>query len=241
MRLSLLPLLISIQAASHNAVYLNYFPATVSWMLGDPADIVQDVFKRVFAGQLDGCGKTVEDVTISKDYDVPGQGYSCTDPKYAGETIDWNTPLPTIILCNTAMQHGVVDQSSMMQGFPAPVTCDTIGGRTSWRMATLGATLLHEWTHIDALVGAALDAPHRPAEGTDDELDGKEIYGCVETQTIANDEDDLYVADNYAWFATEAFWSKKCGRRFSNPGSADDQDPLFGGQTGAEAHPIPES
>ena len=78
-------------------------------MLGDPADIVQDVFKRVFAGQLDGCGKLWMYAANQQDYDVPGQGYSCTDPKYAGETIHRNTPLPTIILCNTAMQHGVVD------------------------------------------------------------------------------------------------------------------------------------
>ena len=72
----------------------------------------------------------------------------------------------------------------MMQRFPAPVTCDRRSDQLENGAAPGGVEILpHEWTHIDALVGAALDAPHRPAEGTDDELDGKEIYGCVETQT----------------------------------------------------------
>jgi hypothetical protein len=108
-------------------------------------------------------------------------------------------------------------------------------------MSTLGSNLLHEWTHIDALVGAALDSDHRFKEGTDDFLDetGDRVYGCVDTQAVADQDGALYVADNYAWFATEAYWSKQCKRSFQNPGSESDQDPLFSVQAGTEAVPVP--
>ena len=211
-------------------------------MLNDPSEIVRDVFKSMFGGQLDGCGKTLEDVLFSKDYDVPGLGFICTAPDITSETIKYDTGAATIILCPPVMKHGIVGQGSTLPklpDFPLPVTCNTLGDTTSWRMVTVGLTILHEWTHIDALVGKVLDSPHRPSEGTDDELHGNTVYGCVETQAIANDQDAIYVADNYAWFATEAFWSKKCQKKFGRPGPGDDDDPLDGGQAGTEAHPIP--
>jgi hypothetical protein len=187
-------------------------------------------------GQLDGCGSTLQDVLFSKDFNTPDFGFVCTEPGDSAETIDPESTTPTIVLCDSAFKHGAIGRRP--GGFPPAVTCETIGDQTSWRMSTLGSTILHEWTHVGALVGNALASTHREPEGTDDELDGVSIYGCIHTQAIADEDDALYVADNYAWFATEAFWSKQCAKSFRNPGSGDDQDPLFAYQPGAEAKPI---
>lgn len=88
-------------------------------------------------------------------------------------------------------------------------------------------------------MGAALASDHRDYKGTDDELNPEgSIYGCVQTQSVAIEDNALYVADNYAWFCTEAFWSQQCGKTFRNPGSADDKDPLSGTSPGMEAHAV---
>ena len=213
----------------------------MSWTVDDPAIIVRNVFKSLFAGQLDGCGgKTLEDVLITQDFDVPGNGYQCTNGRDMAMTIYIATSNPTIILCPPGMKHGVVGRSTLprLPGFPPPVTCNTIGDRTSWRMNTLGLTILHEWTHIVPLVGQALASTHRPIDSTVDELNGKTIYGPIQTQAIADNQEALYIAENYVFFAAEAFWSKQCGRKFGKPGPGDDADPLYGGQPGTEALPL---
>ena len=212
----------------------------MSWTARDPSEIVRAVFKSIFGGQLDGCGKTLEDVVFSKDFDVPNLGFIC-DPISVGGTINYAGPDPTIILCPNALLHGVVGRSTLprLPGLPLPVTCSTIGDRTSWRMNTLGSIFVHEWTHINLLVGHALGSAHRPADGTDDQLIGKSVYGCIQTQQIANSENALYIADSYAMFANEAFWSKQCAKTFSRPGPGDDKDPQFQNTPGTEVHPIP--
>ena len=213
----------------------------MSWTANDPSEIVRAVFKLIFAGQFDGCDKTLENVLFSKDYDAPGEGFTCRNSGDISITLDHWTSEPTIILCPSAMSHGVVGRSMLprLPGLPVPVTCSTIGDRTSWRMNTLGSAILHEWTHIVPLVGQALASTHRPLDSTVDELSGNTVYGCLQTQFISRYEEALYIADNYAVFATEAFWSKTCKKKFSKPGPGDDKDPQYGGQPGTEALPLP--
>jgi hypothetical protein len=211
----------------------------VSWTQNDPSEIVRAVFKSVFAGQLDGCGTTLENVPFNKDYDVPELGYVCKGTNRFAAAVDYDLRNPFIILCPPSMHHGVVDQKSYLPGFPVPVTCDTIGDTTSWRMNTLGTFILHEWTHIKVLTGQALASTHRALEGTQDVLNGNTVYGCVQAQANANQEDNLYVADTYTMFAQEAFWSKKCQKRFSKPAWDDGFDPKFDYAVGFESYPIP--
>lgn len=230
--------LTSDQASYGNDIYMKYFPGALTWAFSsvDPAEVVREIFRRTWMGQLNGCGNTLQDFLFSKDFDTAEFGFVCTEPEYSAETIDSESTTATIIICDSAFKHGAIGRRP--DGFPPAVTCETIGHQTSWRMSTLGTTILHEWTHIGALVGDALASTHRDAEGAGDELDGVSIYGCIHTQAIADEDDALYVADNYAWFATEAFWSKQCGKSFRNPGFGDDQDPLLADQSGTGAKPI---
>jgi hypothetical protein len=210
-------------------------------MVDDPAIIVRDVFKSIFGGRLDGCDKTLENVLFSKDFDVPVWGFVCPNPRDIAMTIYLDTTNPTIILCPTAMLHGIIGQGSVLPklpDFPLPVTCNTLGDTTSWRMNTLGSTILHEWTHIVPLVGQALASTHRPIDSTVDTLNGNSVYGCVQTQAIADNEEAFYIADSYVWFAMEAFWSKKCGKTFGKPGPGDGNDPKYDNTPGTEAHPV---
>ena len=51
------------------------------------------------------------------------------------------------------------------------------------------------------------------------------------------------IADSYTWFATEAFWSKECGKNgvdkeFGEPEENDAKDPACGDSTCKDAVPI---
>lgn len=56
---------------------------------------------------------------------------------------------------------------------------------------------------------------------------GKSIYGPVRTQKRAKDIVSETFPDIYAWFASEAFWSKKCKKTYAlaDESKKDDQDP----------------
>jgi hypothetical protein len=72
---------------------------------------------------------------------------------------------------------------------------------------------------------------NRLGQGTGDEdPNGDDIYGPIETQNIASNAFAETIADSYAWFANEAFWTVECGRSYGRPQPGDDQDPKCGNQ-----------
>lgn len=54
---------------------------------------------------------------------------------------------------------------------------------------------------------------------------GNDIYGPIETQDIASNAFAETIADSYAWFANEAFWTVECGQSYGTPQEGDDEDP----------------
>lgn len=69
---------------------------------------------------------------------------------------------------------------------------------------------------------------------TDDDPDSENpqkpdtIYGPIQTQAFGKDVRAITIADSYAWFANEAFWSLECKKSFGAPKEGDDEDPSCG-------------
>jgi hypothetical protein len=64
----------------------------------------------------------------------------------------------------------------------------------------------------------------------DEDPGGYEIYGPIHTQNIASNAFAETIADSYAWFAIEAFWTAECGEIYGRPQPGDDEDPNCGNQ-----------
>lgn len=102
------------------------------------------------------CSAFLSHITISPDIPNPDNEnqISCTDAstmasmRYANS----QTKNPIMILCESALQHGNIGPTQITvdgEDAPPPVTCDMVqknGLRTTWRMNTLGAIILHEYT-----------------------------------------------------------------------------------------------
>ncbi|KAI9790861.1 MAG: hypothetical protein M1833_001744 [Piccolia ochrophora] len=84
------------------------------------------------------------------------------------------------------------------------ITCKEVGDEVSGRMATLGSTFLHEFTHWFPLV----EGYNFPGIIDFDEPG----YGPVNTVSFNRDHprDTLRNADSYRWFAIEHYWALKC-------------------------------
>jgi hypothetical protein len=67
-------------------------------------------------------------------------------------------------------------------------------------------------------------------ETGDTDPNGKDIYGPIETQDIASNAFAETIADSYAWFANEAFWTLECAQIYGAPQPGDDEDPNCGDQ-----------
>ncbi|CAJ2501536.1 Uu.00g043890.m01.CDS01 [Anthostomella pinea] len=78
-------------------------------------------------------------------------GLACTEPSEMMATRGFDTDAPDIIVCANTFAH-----SGIEKGYDKPkvqaINCDYIGNRVSWKMATLGSSLLHEYTHFTKLV-----------------------------------------------------------------------------------------
>jgi hypothetical protein len=71
-----------------------------------------------------------------------------------------DTSIPYMILCPGALKHGNIVFPLQWTGIPPPMVCDDqpkndfqsaptgLGERTTWRMANLGSTILHEYTYV---------------------------------------------------------------------------------------------
>jgi hypothetical protein len=76
-------------------------------------------------------------------------------------------------------------------------------------MLTLGGTLLHEYTHFESLV-----VPPLESEAVDVTPTFRFVYGPIAVQSIASEAFAPTIADSYAWFALESFWTNLCGTSF---------------------------
>ena len=209
-----------------NEIFLKYFPATGVPGGEVPANSVKRVFEAIIGGNTEKCSKTLGEVTISKDFKDEDGELSCLYDHNMAETRDENNE-KVVILCAPGLAHGLIDRTT--EGSPPAVTCDTIGDRTSWQMATLGQILLHEYTHINDLTEDIL------GQSTVDGFGDEDYYGPFLTQSIASKPGAVHIADSYAWFAGEAYWSHHCNKKFGSAQKGDAEDKICGGQPCDEA------
>ncbi|KAK2757311.1 hypothetical protein FQN54_004825 [Arachnomyces sp. PD_36] len=110
------------------------------------------------------------------------------------------------------------------------ISCETLEAYPSNAMNSFALTMLHEFTHFEA-VG------HNSQVGSwvDDftNLDGKGTYGAARAHALKDERPDSVTssAENYAWLATNMFFAIKCNKPFDDPppypgqpGSNPDQD-----------------
>ncbi|KAJ5908336.1 hypothetical protein N7495_001018 [Penicillium taxi] len=141
---------------------------------------------------------------IVTDYPTPYHGYACDDQTEAA-LADPHTGSPRLILCDRALEdYGGIEKD--YTGAPA-VTCDSIGDTMSNRMATMGSTLLHEYTHWQSLMVPPLDMAT---------TDMPNAYGAWGASHVQPKTDAIYNADTYSHYAMEVFWTNHCGHRFDN-------------------------
>lgn len=98
------------------------------------------------------CSPELAQIAISNDFPNAAEDneLSCTSESVMASTRDGeNVELkPTMIICPSTLTHGNIGDT-VIKDAPVPVTCDTVkedGQRTTWRMNTVGSTILHEYT-----------------------------------------------------------------------------------------------
>ena len=134
-----------------NPTYAKYFNTDA-----DTLNNVRQVFNGIVGGAPppDGtCAKDLSLIAVSNDFPNPDNDddLSCTEGNYMASTRDGENPdlVPTIVVCPPLFAHGNIGPTVIPDPAPPPVTCDTVkegGLRTTWRMNTVGSTILHEYT-----------------------------------------------------------------------------------------------
>lgn len=123
-----------------------------------------------------------------------------------------------MVVCDSAFTHGGIDKGyGSIPGLSVPaVVCDNFDEHVSWKMDTLGAILLHEYTHYVDLQNPPLD------DATKDFA-----YGPLKTRNLDKAVASIN-ADSYTWAATENLWTTICGHDFVDPREVDSLDPGCG-------------
>ena len=85
------------------------------------------------------------------------------------------------------------------------ISCNDLGDTMSTKMDFLGATIMHEWMHNDA-IGAAATGQHII------DVNGEDGYGPTAVRNLLINTPDQCVknADSYTWLALEVFWTALC-------------------------------
>ncbi|KAK5115808.1 hypothetical protein LTR85_009402 [Meristemomyces frigidus] len=150
------------------------------------------------------------------------------------QTLDPKTDNPQMILCADGLAHPAANIAfdSLDPAGPIARVCAFLDPRTSWKMLTLGGILLHEYTHFESLV-----VPPLASEAVDVTPTFQFVYGPIQVQAIASQSFAPTIADSYAWFALESFWSATCGTTFGFSQTGDDQDQLCGNNACSEPSP----
>jgi hypothetical protein len=99
------------------------------------------------------CSNLLGDIFVSNDFPNPDNKnkLSCAQEGVMASTRggdDLDVDHPTIVICPSTLLHGNIGDK-VIPNAPVPVTCDTVkegGQRTTWRMNTVGSTILHEYT-----------------------------------------------------------------------------------------------
>ena len=218
-------------------VYDRYFDR-------DDISAVIGVLEEIVGYNTQSCSKKLAQIMITSDYPDTDRSLACPKATATGELRHYDSDNPVLIVCPAALEHGSFATISNSPGAPGKLTCDSVssGGinRATWRMTTVGQTIFHEYTHWQDLSKDTLLA-HEEIEDVDQS--GEEVvYGVYEVQQLRLDDGSqaVLVADSYAWFATEAFWTRKCknsGMVYQHAIPGDAKDPDCGSEQCTESEP----
>jgi len=191
------------------SIYNKYFPSGVQAQ-------VSQVFKNIVpdpsnpgtgSDALANCRIIGEDIAA----DSP-QGSPCENRGTWGYTY---RVVPPGLFPDVSAQSSVTYFCGEAYSFPiqaGDITCDSLGPTLSAGMEFLGATILHEWMHNDA-IGAA-------ATGNNIiDYNGPAGYGPYSTRQLLVDAPAACItnADSFAWLALEIYWSSTCNTTYQDP------------------------
>lgn len=96
----------------------------------------------------------------------------------------------------------------LLKKLNSEIECTDLDASCSQKMRSMPMFLLHEMTHYNEIGEKA-----RGGFPIFDEANGRGAYDCF-TLSSSEKSDN---AQNYAWFAGEAYWSNSCQRTFEDP------------------------
>lgn len=147
------------------------------------------------------------DIIVVKDSLVDGE-LSCIGANgdvTNSELLDYDKDKPQLVICPHAFMMSAIGGKGSSDNPVA--TCASCYPRISSKMWTIGAVMLHEYTHWYKLMSPVMK-PAFDVRGTKDR-----VYGPFKTR-IANGlitaEKARSNADSYTWLANEIWWSQVC-------------------------------
>ena len=152
---------------------------------------------------------------------------SCSEQTLA-YTNDGKTDHPYIVLCpNAFKKKAITDLNGAdhedADGAGHYIDCDTLkaNGHVSYLMNSLGATLLHEYTHYDDLTEHVFGASI---------IDQDDGYGPYNVYGKLDHAFSPFNADSYLYYAVHSYFNDECDFEFGKPrDGVDNSDPDCGG------------
>ncbi|KAJ4420470.1 hypothetical protein N0V82_004347 [Gnomoniopsis sp. IMI 355080] len=203
---------------SDSPIFTKYF---------DEADRagVKKVFQTISPSA--GVGNDLLDNILLQKEDPDGR---CDDRTLAASYLEGDDPF--IVTCPSLFNKKAVTE---LKGTEAGddthyVLCDDLlsggdftgTGAVSYKMNSLGMTLLHEYTHYDAMLQDIFGGPIIDQEDANGEPIG---YGPVQVRAL-DKALAPFNADSYAYYASEVLWTVLCQHDFADPtAGVDDEDP----------------
>ncbi|KAF1352619.1 hypothetical protein BDV97DRAFT_271295, partial [Delphinella strobiligena] len=207
----------SVGIDSDSPIFTKYFNE------GDRAG-VKSIFQTIQPST--GIGNNLLDNIFLQNEDPDGK---CDDRTLAASYLEGDDPF--IVTCPSLFDKKAVTSLNGADATDEPyITCDELlssdgstgTGAVSYKMNSLGMTLLHEYTHYDAMLETIFGAPIIDQADANGEPIG---YGPVQVRALDKGLAP-FNADSYAYYASEVLWSVLCGADFTDPtAGVDDADP----------------
>ena len=202
---------------SDSPIFTKYFDE------GDRAG-VKSVFQTIQPSS--GVGNDLLDNIFLQNEDPDGK---CDDRTLAASYLEGDDPF--IVTCPSLFNKKAVTPLKGAESNDGHyIACDELlsgdgntgTGAVSYKMNSLGMTLLHEYTHYDAMLETIFGAPIIDQADANGEPIG---YGPVQVRAL-DKKLAPFNADSYAYYASEVLWSIICVADFTDPSAGvDDADP----------------
>lgn len=225
---------LSLASAAEGGLFDPNYPIFQHYFAKDDARFVKEVFHAFTLAAVDPSGNSqIRDVVIGVGDPLPNSDV-CKEKIPPTMFIDPSDEEerngdPANVVYDKGSKIRACPKFFDMQSWIKGVSCEHANQwwpKMNWNMASPGSSFLHEWMHYDSItLSANGDLAIRDNWAI---IDNEEhsVYGPYSTKkylelrrTTARDN-----ADNFVWYAIEAFWSQKCTRTFQ-PAVKNDEWP----------------